>query len=164
MGRIAEHFHRFMENMAVLVLQLIPASPRVKTGLVWLVAPRRTLVAAAIINDDRGGILVLRSSYLDAWQLPGGLVGFGEKCEHAVRREVREELGLEVGTVELRTIRRRGDGREILVVYGVTLAPGAIRLSIEHTAWRYAPRNELPPSLRSLVTRSNPGSGIDIDL
>ena len=52
-----------------------------------------------VLLVDRGGaILLIRNSYgrSDLWVLPGGGVGRGETPEKAARREVREEIGLEV--------------------------------------------------------------------
>jgi NADH pyrophosphatase NudC (nudix superfamily) len=55
------------------------------------------VVACAIIN--RGRILLLRRAIppeVGRWTLPAGYVEPGESAEDAVKREVREETGLEV--------------------------------------------------------------------
>ncbi|MEX2702524.1 MAG: NUDIX domain-containing protein [Candidatus Baldrarchaeota archaeon] len=58
-----------------------------------------TLTVDAIIktNDDKV-VLVKRKNppYKGWWALPGGIVEYGETVEEAVKREVKEETGLEV--------------------------------------------------------------------
>jgi 8-oxo-dGTP diphosphatase len=61
--------------------------------------PDRPIVGVgAVIFDNNQVILVRRGappSY-GAWSLPGGAVEIGESLEHALVREVREEVGLDV--------------------------------------------------------------------
>jgi ADP-ribose pyrophosphatase YjhB (NUDIX family) len=59
--------------------------------------PGPTLRAAALILSDRG-LLLVRQRRLDRsyWLLPGGGVRFGEAVAEALRRELLEELSLEV--------------------------------------------------------------------
>lgn len=59
--------------------------------------PRRS--AILVTRDDRGRVLLVRQRggpFRDAWLLPGGGLEPGESFEDAMRREVREETGLEV--------------------------------------------------------------------
>ena len=52
--------------------------------------------AEAAIFDESGGILLIRRNDDGLWALPGGWVEVNERLAEAIRREVREETGLEV--------------------------------------------------------------------
>lgn len=55
--------------------------------------------AAGVIADELGRMVVLvrgQEPGKGKWDLPGGFVDPGETAEEALRREVREEMGLEV--------------------------------------------------------------------
>jgi ADP-ribose pyrophosphatase YjhB (NUDIX family) len=58
--------------------------------------PRRRIAAGALIRDQTGRICLVDPTYKDFWQLPGGTVEADESPSAGCRREVREELGLEI--------------------------------------------------------------------
>jgi 8-oxo-dGTP diphosphatase len=80
------------------------------------------LVVAAILLRADQVLLCHRSPrrrwYPDVWDFPGGHVEPGERPEDALRREVAEELGAELGAVEgepvLRLV-RPGEGLDLTV-------------------------------------------------
>ena len=59
-----------------------------------------TDVAVAVILKPSGEFLLARrppgKPYAGYWEFPGGKVEPGERVEQALRRELREELGIEV--------------------------------------------------------------------
>ena len=58
----------------------------------------------AVIVDDEGRVLLTRRSippFQGDWVMPGGKIDLGEPIVEAVKREVWEEVGLEVETGEL---------------------------------------------------------------
>jgi len=58
---------------------------------------------AALIADDQGRLLVViraEEPRKGTWDLPGGFADPNESAEEAVRREVREELGLDVTSAQ----------------------------------------------------------------
>jgi 8-oxo-dGTP diphosphatase len=62
------------------------------------------LTTDCVIRDNKGRILLIRRKnepFKGAHALPGGFVDVGETVETACRREVREEVGLEVGELRL---------------------------------------------------------------
>lgn len=70
-----------------------------------------TVSVVALVVNSKGEVLVL-DHFLrpgSSWGLPGGFIDPGEPPEKAVRREMKEETGLEINDVsllEVRTIKR----------------------------------------------------------
>lgn len=58
--------------------------------------PRRRLAAGAIIRDRSDRVCLVEPTYKDYWLLPGGTVEADESPRSGCRREVQEELGLEL--------------------------------------------------------------------
>ncbi len=56
---------------------------------------------SAMLVDSQGHLLLQRRSDNGRWGLPGGSVEIGESVTDAIRREVREETGLETEVVRL---------------------------------------------------------------
>lgn len=62
-----------------------------------MVSPGHPVTASVLLTDAGDRVLLVRPVRPGAgWALPGGLVEAGESPLAAVRREVREELGIEV--------------------------------------------------------------------
>ena len=61
--------------------------------------PQRPIVGVGALIFDRGRILMAQRGKAPLkgwWSLPGGALEIGESLDCAVRREVREETGLEI--------------------------------------------------------------------
>jgi len=58
--------------------------------------------AGALVVNVRGEVLIVRSSkWNDKFTVPGGHIELGERAEDAIKREVKEETGLDVEPVKL---------------------------------------------------------------
>ena len=82
--------HRFL----LQVYRRLPVGFRRR--IVRAVSPSFTVGAMCFIERSDGALLLVRHSYRDRWGVPGGLLQKGEQVEEGARREVREEVGLEV--------------------------------------------------------------------
>lgn len=56
----------------------------------------------ALVVNSKGEVLIVRSrKWYDKYTVPGGHIELGESAEDAIRREVKEETGLDAEPVEL---------------------------------------------------------------
>ena len=157
--------------MKRLLAGLWRGAPRfVRRGGVWLVQPRFTVTAGAVVCDEGGRVLLLRHVLRkgSGWGIPGGFLRAGEQPEEAVRREVREETGLELDSVELAFVRTLRGVRQVEVLFRASMrAESLARLErsfeIDRAEW-FAPA-ELPEGLsrdqrhvisRALAAGANP--------
>jgi ADP-ribose pyrophosphatase YjhB (NUDIX family) len=53
------------------------------------------VAAGVLFRDARGRVLLVKPTYKDGWDIPGGYVEPGESPKQAAHREVLEELGIE---------------------------------------------------------------------
>ena len=82
-------------------------------GLTWLVLSLNNLaestkqvfpeptVGGLVVNGEGKVLLVTSHKWFDRFTIPGGHIELGETMEDAVKREVREEVGLEVRVMRL---------------------------------------------------------------
>lgn len=127
-------------------------------------APSVGLVVGALIR--RGRVLLVRRAparrfYPDMWDLFGGHVEAGESAEDALRREAREELGVDVGSFELLGTDWDRVEQVGFAVYSVSSWTGepVNAAPDEHTEIGWFSADALPPSaaldlVRELLARA----------
>jgi ADP-ribose pyrophosphatase YjhB (NUDIX family) len=122
--------------------------------------------ATAAIVIERGRLLLgrrARPPYQGAWDLPGGFVETGELPEAALRREVREEVGVgarRATLVGFASDRYGPDGVTVLsAVYRLRLVSTRVRAADDVSELRWFPLNSIPyrriafPAVRRVLRR-----------
>ncbi|CAN5444517.1 MAG: NUDIX domain-containing protein [Acidobacteriota bacterium] len=99
------------------------------TGVVWkilswktrkrivrLTQSKFTVSVAAVIVNSKGEVLLLNHVLraYSGWGLPGGFINHGEQPEEGIRREIREETGIELESPKLLRVRIVNTHVEIL--------------------------------------------------
>lgn len=121
---------------------------------------RFTVTAGAMIFDDQDRILLLDHVFRpdSGWGIPGGFLNKGEQPEAALRRELREEIGIEVENVELLFARTLRQPRQIEIYFRAEARgkPEPCSFEIKQAGWFAI--DALPPALstdqRRLIQRA----------
>lgn len=90
--------------------------PRLRLAIIRVTQQKFTVSAAAVISNESGEVLLLNHVLrpYSGWGLPGGFLTAGEQPEQAIRREIREETGIELRDLEMFRIRTLGRHVEML--------------------------------------------------
>lgn len=105
-------------------------------------------VVCAVISDGFGRYLVAKrpegKPLAGKWEFPGGKVDSGEEPHEALRREIREEMGVEISlTGMLREVIHPYESFSIhLLPFLAGVSAGTLR-ALEHEEIRWLPLHEL---------------------
>ena len=117
--------------------------------------PKRPILGVGAIVIDAGRVLLVergREPLKGYWSLPGGVLEVGEKLADGVRRETREETGLEIellSVIEIfeRILRDEAGAAEyhyVLVDYVCRAAGGELKPGDDVSGVRWVNRADLP--------------------
>ncbi|MGH3357414.1 MAG: NUDIX hydrolase [Nocardioidaceae bacterium] len=108
-GRLRAHGTTGDERRDYLLFARLADDPdvRERDGFIGILnsnLPRKRVISQGLLRDRRGRILLCELTYKREWDLPGGVVEPDESPADGLRREIREELGIEVAIQGLRTV------------------------------------------------------------
>lgn len=132
---------------ALLVYRRLPVWARRR--VVRTIAPGYTVGAVCFIERSDGALLLVRLTYRRRWGVPGGLLKRGEDPADAARREVLEEVGLEVDLVGEPAVVVDAEAQRVDLVYRARPRQGedpstATACSPEIVEARWFPADALP--------------------
>lgn len=127
---------------------------------VLLMESRFTVTVGAVVIDSRNRVLLLHHHFRpgSGWGIPGGFIHPREQPEEAVRRELREEIGLEIEVANVALVRTLQKYRQVEIIFrcipkGIPLSQG---FEINRAEWFEL--NSLPDGLsddqRGLIRRA----------
>jgi ADP-ribose pyrophosphatase YjhB (NUDIX family) len=93
--------------------------------------------AAAVVTNDAGQVLLLNHILRpdSGWGIPGGFIDRGEQPEETLRREIREETGLELEDVRMYRVRTLGRHIEVIFTARGVGDPKVMSREITELAW-----------------------------
>jgi ADP-ribose pyrophosphatase YjhB (NUDIX family) len=96
-----------------------------------------------VIVDDDGRALLVQRLDNHHWEPPGGVLELGESIDDGLRREVREETGLDIEPTMLTGVYKNMKRGIIALVFRCRITGGELTLSNETEAIRWAAEVEV---------------------
>ena len=86
---------------------------------VRLFEPRFTVTTGGVVTDAHGRVLLLEHRFRkgSGWGIPGGFMEKNEQPIDALRRELREEIGMELERAEIALVRTLEGMRQMEIIF-----------------------------------------------
>lgn len=101
---------------------------------------------AAVFNKEGKFLAIKRSYGAQTWDIPGGAVEIPEVHEDALRREIREEAGIEVDQIAPLQVKsaynKEADEYVLFIGYLCFARSSEVHISTEHTEYRWVSKDE----------------------
>src|ERR1700722_9076764 len=111
-------------------------------------AARHSVSVAGVIADEHGRALLIQRRDNHRWEPPGGVLELSEGIHDGLRREVREETGLDVEPITLTGVYKNLARGIVALVFRCKVTGGHLTTNDEVTAFRWADED----TIRQLVS------------
>jgi 8-oxo-dGTP diphosphatase len=105
--------------------------------------PKHSVSVAAVITDDHDRALLIQRADNGHWEPPGGVLELGETIEDGLRREVREETGLDIEPEQLTGVYKNMTRGIIALVFRAKITGGQLARTDESVGFRWVAAAEV---------------------
>jgi 8-oxo-dGTP diphosphatase len=105
--------------------------------------PRHSVSVAGVITDDHGRALLIQRRDNRRWEPPGGVLELAESIHDGLRREIREEAGLDVEPITLTGVYKNLTRGIVALVFRCKVTGGHLATNDEVAAFRWATQAEV---------------------
>ena len=105
--------------------------------------PRHSVSVSGVIPDDHGRVLLIRRRDNQHWEPPGGILELDEAIHDGLRREIREETGLDIEPDALTGVYKNMPRGIIALVFRCKITGGHLAANDEVTAFHWAAAAEV---------------------
>ncbi|TKH42993.1 NUDIX hydrolase [Paenibacillus terrae] len=143
---LAKLINKIPRDWLVFMYMHMPFT-RLKNALVYWAQHKFLVAVLGTFTNDAGEVLLLKHVYRkQPWGIPGGWMEL-EQPEAALRREVREETGLEVQVTSLARARFGQKPNRVDLIFTGRVIPGTFQPSSEISDICYCRVGEWPEGL-----------------
>jgi ADP-ribose pyrophosphatase YjhB (NUDIX family) len=105
-----------------------------------------------IIENDKGEILLVKRKYdpqKGYWDVPGGFARIGEGLEESVKREIREELGVDVELIKIlgiyidKYIFQEVENQTFAIIVNARITGGILKSADDVEEFRYFAKDQV---------------------
>ena len=105
--------------------------------------PRHSVSVSGVIPDDHGRVLLIRRRDNQHWEPPGGVLELAETIHDGLRREIREETGLDIEPGPLTGVYKNMPRGIIALVFRCKITGGQLAVNDEVTAFHWADQADI---------------------
>ncbi|MBI1765177.1 MAG: NUDIX domain-containing protein [Acidobacteria bacterium] len=141
---------------------------RVRRWGVLLTEARFTVTTGAVITDEQGRVLLLQHRFRpgSGWGIPGGFLQPGEQPAAGLRRELREEVGVEIEQAEVAFIHTLERIQQVEIIFRCRVQGDAAPRAVEIQQAAWFALAELPAGLsadqRGLIARALQRASVEV--
>lgn len=139
-----------MKSFLLKMWKALPNSELLRGSLVWLITQKFLVGVVGVVLNDAGQILLLKHTYRGKyqWGLPSGWLKRGEQPMDAMKREIKEETGMDVEVIKPLIVSGDDQWPRVDLIFLCSLINGTFSASEEVSSARFFPLDGVSSMMR----------------